>query len=604
MDENELEQSLELYRAQLSQVQQAISAAGETEELQKLVTDLQELITLTEGSLLSLKKSKLLKTIEDAESSSPRVPQSSAPETSIDDEYAAFQVAVQGDLEKEDNSRNSNLQPSARSRWDNSNYTPQPSTSQFSSLPSSTTKVCVVSDSESDSAGSSSSDSEDENGATKGDNTVDEELSKLVGMKCCAPFSHDWGKLDYHNALVMSAARDSQTDEILVKVMYTTPTHRSMQPCKFFLDGHCKFNDDQCNYSHGRTVTLDAVREFAEADHSKIAVDTKCLACYTDEIWYPATVTEVKDDVVSVHFDDYGEDLDVNMTQVVPSALQAEDMASDREEEEAEASTSTVQENSTLVDSDEEEEELPHFLWQPPKSTAAMGEWEAHTRGIGSKLMSKMGYIPGQGLGSQGQGKAEPVPIMLLPQGKSLDRIMELKAMAGNEDLFNAMKRMERQKRKADKKREEESENGGAAASAQSPSVFDFINTRLAGKQGDPTSLAKSAGRNSDGNASGASNSAAQSRRHITEHELHKKTDKDVNLQVFKTHGEIRNVERQIARLKEQLARNENKDRRMAGQVKTKLAEQEAYLSRLQTSSSALEKHQKRRSTSKKLAIF
>ena len=53
--------------------------------------------------------------------------------------------------------------------------------------------------------------------------------------------------------------------------------------------------------------------------YSTIAVDTKCLACYTDGIWYPATVTEVKDHIISVHFDDYGEDMDVDITQVVPS---------------------------------------------------------------------------------------------------------------------------------------------------------------------------------------------------------------------------------------------------------------------------------------------
>ena len=34
---------------QLSQVEQAVTAAGETEELQKLVIDLKELISLTEG---------------------------------------------------------------------------------------------------------------------------------------------------------------------------------------------------------------------------------------------------------------------------------------------------------------------------------------------------------------------------------------------------------------------------------------------------------------------------------------------------------------------------------------------------------------------------
>ena len=31
--------------------------------------------------------------------------------------------------------------------------------------------------------------------------------------------------------------------------------------------------------------------------------------------------------------------------------------------------------------------------------------------------MSKMGYIAGQGLGRDGAGRTEPVPIQLLPQG-------------------------------------------------------------------------------------------------------------------------------------------------------------------------------------------
>ena len=31
-----------------------------------------------------------------------------------------------------------------------------------------------------------------------------------------------------------------------VKVMYTTPTHNAMQPCKFYLDGHCRFTEDKC----------------------------------------------------------------------------------------------------------------------------------------------------------------------------------------------------------------------------------------------------------------------------------------------------------------------------------------------------------------------
>nr|KAG5701703.1 hypothetical protein BaRGS_004305 [Batillaria attramentaria] len=73
---------------------------------------------------------------------------------------------------------------------------------------------------------------------------------------------------------------------------------------------------------------------------------------------------------------------------------------------------------------------------------------------------------------------------------------------------------------------------------------------------------------------------------------------------VFKTHEEIRNVERQMDRLRESLARNENKDRNMAAQVRSRLSEQEAYLASLKSSSTALEKHQRKRTDNKKLTIF
>ena len=39
-------------------------------------------------------------------------------------------------------------------------------------------------------------------------------------------------------------------------------------------------------------------------------------------------------------------------------------------------------------------------------------------QGIGSKLMARMGYVMGQGLGKRSDGRAEPVPIQLLPQGE------------------------------------------------------------------------------------------------------------------------------------------------------------------------------------------
>jgi len=42
-------------------------------------------------------------------------------------------------------------------------------------------------------------------------------------------------------------------------------------------------------------------------------------------------------------------------------------------------------------------------------------------KGIASRIMARMGYIVGQGLGKNSEGRAEPVPIQLLPQGKILN---------------------------------------------------------------------------------------------------------------------------------------------------------------------------------------
>jgi len=40
-----------------------------------------------------------------------------------------------------------------------------------------------------------------------------------------------------------------------------------------------------------------------------------------------------------------------------------------------------------------------------------------YVQGVGSRLMARMGYVVGQGLGKNSDGRAEPVPIQLLPQG-------------------------------------------------------------------------------------------------------------------------------------------------------------------------------------------
>jgi G patch domain-containing protein 2 len=50
----------------------------------------------------------------------------------------------------------------------------------------------------------------------------------------------------------------------------------------------------------------------------------------------------------------------------------------------------------------------------------AIGTFEAHTKGFGSRMMSKMGFVEGQGLGRDGQGISSPVEALKRPKSLGL----------------------------------------------------------------------------------------------------------------------------------------------------------------------------------------
>lgn len=80
---------------------------------------------------------------------------------------------------------------------------------------------------------------------------------------------------------------------------------------------------------------------------------------------------------------------------------------------------------SSGQDSDFEDEEsqfVPRHLQECKGEILEheFGSWEKYTKGIGSKLMAKMGYVFGSGLGKECEGRTEPVEAIVFPPGRSL----------------------------------------------------------------------------------------------------------------------------------------------------------------------------------------
>lgn len=202
MDEETLEAAIAAYGAQLQQVETALSAGldpSQQSDLLKLKEDLCQLIELTEASLVSVKKSRLLAILEEEsgglqDKTSHSVADTHSVNGSLDTEFAAFYTEV----------------------------------GEFSGSSSDTRER------------------EKEGDARLEDGEEEEEEEEdyaLSGTKVRAPYRTSWGTLEYHNAMVVGAEPAGE-DEAQVRVLYVYPTQKSMKPCPFYLEDKCRFPDN------------------------------------------------------------------------------------------------------------------------------------------------------------------------------------------------------------------------------------------------------------------------------------------------------------------------------------------------------------------------
>lgn len=416
-DINSLTESIEQYENQLSKVETALSLATneqDKENLSSLQSHIQELINLTRENLNSVKERKTTLDIHSQNTDHEGDP--------LAKEYALFKAVLEENLEDSENAEETK----------------------------SPADVSV---------------------------DIEEELKALEGMKCRAPHGSGWGGISHHNAMVCSIHAENDVvvtsmNDIKVRVMFTNPTHKEMLPCPYFLDGECRFSDDQCHYSHGEIVPLSSLQEYSEPDFSSIKMGSRVLAKHKNKLWHRAVillVPESEQDEYRVKFEASGTILELGLHDLFPLSDADLDMSNSSSDSEYEIE---AEERNT--------DELVQQSLFTMNGNEALGSWERHTRGMGSKLMASMGYVLGTGLGKRADGRVEPVEATVLPAGKSLDHCMKLRENAGGDkDLFSVQRRLKKEQRRMEQLREKEYQR---EIRRERSNVFNFINSTLGDK--------------------------------------------------------------------------------------------------------------------------
>ncbi|XP_066240528.1 zinc finger CCCH-type with G patch domain-containing protein [Saccopteryx leptura] len=515
MDEESLQSALRTYGVQLQQVELALGAGldpAELADLRQLQGDLKELIELTEASLVSVRKSKLLASLDGERPAQD------------DEEDVAFQPAV---AEAADGT------VAARAELD------------------------TVPEREAGPAPSEPGLEEDE-----GEDSEDEE--ELSGRKVNAPYYSAWGTLEYHNAMIVGT-EEADDGSAGVRVLYLYPTHKSLKPCPFFLEGKCRFQDS-CRFSHGQVVSVDELRPFQDPDLSSLQTGSACLAKQQDGLWYPARITDMDSGYYTVKFDSLLlKEAVLEGDSILPPLRPESTGSSDSDSDDADDSS-----YARVVE--------PSAASSGTCSSAFAG-WEVHTRGMGSRLLAKMGYEFGKGLGRHSDGRVEPIHTVVLPRGKSLDQCAEIlqKRTKGG---------------KAGTSRPAKCRGRGGGPGGRPPprrSVFDFLNEKLQGQA--PGALEAGA--------------AAPGRRSGKElYHASKSAKRALSLRLLQTEGKIEQAQRDIRGIQEALARNTGRHNVTVAQLQERLAGAQQQLGQLRAQEAGLQREQRKADTHKKMTEF
>ncbi|KAL1131803.1 hypothetical protein AAG570_011415, partial [Ranatra chinensis] len=221
-------------------------------------------------------------------------------------------------------------------------------------------------------------------------------------------------------------------------------------------------------------------------------------------------------------------------------------------------------------------------LTREQQPSTKLGEWEKYTKGIGSRLMAKMGYVVGCGLGKEGDGRLDPVEALVLPAGKSLDHCMNLKeAAGGSTDLFSA----ERIQRRLAQKELRKSQRRYANEKKQEKhNVFNIINKLSSGGIGENKGHLKS-------------------KKGAVRRKLSETSGRQLNVERLKLEEDMRSARRDIYILEESLSRH-RAGTTTHDKLTAKLGAAHRQLGSLRAADESFAREQNLRHTKRKMTIF
>lgn len=311
-----------------------------------------------------------------------------------------------------------------------------------------------------------------------------------------------------------------------------------------------------------------------QPNYGNIKVGSRVLVKQDNKLWYRSVIIKLPEETEEpfrVKLEAKGDIVEVGLQDLVP--LDATDSEISDVSDEDEIEIEEINHTKT---------ELINQSLLIPQGNQPLGNWEKHTRGIGSKLMEQMGYVKGTGLGKRADGRLEPVEAVVLPAGKSLDHCMKLREIAGNnKNLFVFERKKRREQKKLERKRQREYEK---EKKKEQNNVFNFLNTTL------NSTLIENKNKNTPSTSKSKQN-------------LKSESNWNLNVANFQVGEDITRLERESLKLKNSMTRH-SKDSTLYKSILAQYNQKQKELTDLRACEKNIMAEQTQRKNKAKLSIF